>query len=164
MLFVLSCKTPDKKETYQSTTVDTTMALTSTYQGLKINDRTNNAIKEFIAASNCRACIYEIYVDKVRPDEVIIVLKSRTYSEEYLRTTNPLFTSMIDSVRFNIFCGLEDIFVGDKRNFNYSNYDSSKTVFKVWSLFVKPDSIRVEKDTGYPFFPAEPLKLKPKNK
>jgi len=91
---------------------------------------------------------------------MIITLKSRAYSTEYLSKTNSLFTSTIKGVRFNVYSGLEDVFVGDKTNFDYSVKDSSNIVFKVWSIFVKPETIRVEKDTGYPFFPGETPNIK----
>lgn len=155
----VSCQTSEKKAEYKSSNEDNGMALKPTYQKLKIDYRVNDVVKEFITAANCKSCINEIHVDKTKPDEIIIVLKSRVYSTEYLSKTNPLFTSLINDVRFNVYSGLEDVFFGDKANLNYSTTDSSNAVFKVWSLFVKPDSIRIEKDTGYPFFPGETPKI-----
>ena len=159
MLCIISCKASDRKEKYQNISSDSVIVLKSTYQRRKIDDRTNNVLKEFIADANCKECIHEMYIDKIKPDQIIIVLKSRVYSTEYLNKTNPLFTSIINGVQFNIFCGLEDIFWGDKTNLIYPSSDSAKAVFKVWSLFIKPDSIKVEKDAGYPFFPAETPKI-----
>lgn len=158
-LGIISCQTPEKKAESPNSDSDKKIALNPTYQKLKVSDKVNNVVAEFIKEANCKNCINEMHVDKIRPDEIIIVLKSRVYSTEYLSKTNPLVTTIIDNVRFNIYSGLEDIFLGDKANFSYSITDSSNAVFKVWSLFVKSDSIRVEKDTGYPFFPAETPKF-----
>lgn len=157
---IASCQTTDRKKGGGSIKEDKGMTLTPTYQNLKIDDRVNSILQRFINETNCRNCINEMHVDKARPDEIIIVLKSRVYSKEYLSKTNPLFTSVINGVRFNIYSGLEDVFLGDKLHFDYSIKDSSNAVFNVWSLFVKPDSIRIEKDVGYPFFPSEAPNIK----
>jgi hypothetical protein len=157
---VISCQTSSYKEGAKNTNEDKEIALKQTYQRLQFDNRVNTILKEFIDEAKCKDCINEMHVDKVRPDEIIVTLKSRVYSIEYLSKTNPLFTSTINGVRFNVYSGLEDVFVGDKTNFDYSVKDSSNTVFKVWSIFVKPDSIRVEKDTGYPFFPGETPNIK----
>jgi len=164
MLTIVSCKAPNSREKYQRESIDSSLGLQSTYQNLKMNDRLNNIIKEFIAETNCKECIHEMYVDKVRPDETIVVLKSRAYSAEYAKQINPLFTSKIDGVQFNIFSGLEDVIVGDKARVTYSSADTTKTIYKVWSLFIKAGNIKIEKDIGNPFFPAEPPKIEIKNK
>lgn len=157
---VISCHTSSYKEGVKNTNEDREIALKPTYQRLHFDNRINNILKEFIDEAKCKDCINEMHVDKVRPDEIIITLKSRVYSTEYLSKTNSLFTSTINGVQFNVYSGLEDVFVGDKTNFDYSVKDSSNTVFKIWSLFVKPDSIRVEKNTGYPFFSGETPNIK----
>lgn len=160
LVSIASCQTTNRKEVNDSTKEDKGVTLTTTYQNLIIDDRVNSLLQKFINEANCRNCINEIHVDKVKPDEIIIVLKSRVYSTEYLNKTNPLFTSVINGVRFNVYSGLEDVFIGDKTHLDYSIKDSSNTVFKVWSLFVKPYSIRIEKEVGYPFFPGENPSIK----
>ena len=89
---IVSCQMPAKKEEDKSITSDKEMVLKPTYQKLKVDDRVNNVLKEFITETNCKNCINEMHVDKTKPDEIIIVLKSRVYSTEYLSKTNPLFT------------------------------------------------------------------------
>jgi hypothetical protein len=161
MLIILSaCKGHDDKGNEHKENADSSLVLRSTYRNLKINDKLSNILKEFITEANCKECIYEMYVDKVRPDEAIVVLKSRVYSTEYMKQINPLFTSKIDGVQFDIFSGLEDIFIGDKAELTTNpGMDTTKAVYKVWSLFIKADSIKIEKDIGNPFFPAEPPKI-----
>lgn len=127
--FFLDCN--NKKETGETNNTESqkVFELTPTFKLLDFNGNLGNAIKSFLDEDMCKHCLHEMYVDKVRPNYTIMVVRSRPYSVDYLKTVNPLFNTKIAGTTFSVFTGLEDIFVGDKAN-SLSVGDSAATILK----------------------------------
>ncbi len=161
-VFLICCNNQKDKKTNSGTVVQEE-GLAPTFKSLHFNDKVEAVIMNFLAEDTCKECLHEMYVDKVRSDYMIIVLKSRPYSPDYLKKINPLFTTKLNRITFFVFTGLEDIIIGDKSKTLLVKGDSTSNNFKVWSIFIEADSLRVEKDIGLPFYPASPSKIKAKD-
>lgn len=117
------------------------------------NSKVLSVIDSFVDENNCEKCIYELYVNKVLPNYLLINIKARPPVEGYLRSQNPLFTSVIKGRLFYIYSGLEDVLKGDKRMISYTT-DTSVLFYKIWTIVVNGDSIRIKKDESIPFLPS----------
>jgi hypothetical protein len=113
-----------------------------------------SAIDSFVDEVNCRNCIYELYVNKVLPRYSLVNLKARPSSIEYMNGKNPLFTTDIKGRRFFIYSGLEDFLVGDGTKIQIGT-DSGGTIYKNWTVIIKDDSLKINRQGGYPFFPSD---------
>lgn len=156
LIAIISCNATHDKERQDVTIADSTMILKPTFESIAFNNKVKDVVKEFITEDKCTDCVHEMYIDKIHPNQSTIVLKSRVYSAQYLNGINPLFITKINGIDFYIFSGLEDIFVGDRKKISYTTTDTTNGNYRVWSLIIQSDSIKVEKDIGKPFFPAEP--------
>jgi len=110
-------------------------------------------IDSFAKQCDCEKCIYELYVNKVLPNYLLINIKARSPSAEYLKKQNPLFVSIIKNRQFYIYSGLEDVLIGDQKQIHIAT-DTSITVYKNWTIISNGDSIKINKNGGYPFFPS----------
>ena len=70
-----------------------------------------------------------------------------------MKDQRPLFTSTIRGRVFYIYSGVEDFLLGDNKKIKISA-DTSKGIFKVWTLIVNGDNV-TRHDAGYPFFPSD---------
>lgn len=157
-IFFLSCNNQDKKKESSGGSRED-LELTPTFKHLSFNSKVEGVIKNFLNEDTCNGCLHEMYIDKVRPNYTIIVIKSRPQVSDYLKATNPLFTIKVAGTNFSVFTGLEDIIIGDKSKALLAS-DSTGNNFKVWSIYLQSDSLRVEKDIGMPFFPPSPPNIK----
>jgi len=156
LIIIISCNTTHDKEGQGVTITDSTMILKPTFESVAFIKKVKDVVIEFITEDKCTGCVHEMYIDKTIPNQSTIVLKSREYSAEYLKGINPLFIAKINGIEFYLFSGLEDIFVGDRKKNSYTATDSTHGNYRVWSLFINSDSVKVEKNIGKPFFSSEP--------
>ena len=125
-----------------------------TFDNVSWNSKILPVIDSFILENNCQKCIYELYVNKVLPNYVLINLKARSPSEEYMRIQDPLLMSVIRGKLFYIYTGLEDVLGGDKKRI-YIATNTSVVFYKNWTVIMGGDSLKIKKQNGgYPFFPS----------
>jgi hypothetical protein len=124
-----------------------------TYKALLPNKKFDSIVLTFIKENPCDSCIQEMYFDKVYPAVTYIILKERPYSKAYLRDKNPLFTISYAQKKFYVYCGLEDVFTGDKKLIDFHKDTNNKTFVK-WEIKIDSDIYTVNKKyEGMPFFP-----------
>jgi hypothetical protein len=148
-IFYLSCK-QSKNSEYQSVSKQ---GINFTFENASWNPKVLSVIDSFVEENNCEKCIYELYINKVLPNYLLVNIKTRPPSAEYLKNQQPLFTSIIKGRLFYIYTGLEDILVGDKRRI-YITTDTSVLFYKNWTIVITGDSLKIKKDGGIPFFPS----------
>ena len=148
-IFYLSCKQP-KTDEYRPVS---NQNINFTFENASWNSKVLSIIDSFIEENNCEKCIYELYINKVLPNYLLINIKARPPSAEYLSSQKPLLTSVIKGRLFYIYSGLEDVLVGDKRRINITT-DTSIHFYKNWTIVVNGDSMETKKDGGIPFFPS----------
>ena len=160
-VFFFSCNNQESKKENGVRELQENLELTPTFEHLHFNNKVEAVIKNFLTEDTCKNCLHEMYIDKVRPNYTVIIIRSRPHSADYLKTVNPLFTTKVAGTDFSMFTGLEDIIVGDKSKTLLVG-DSTSNNFKVWSIYLESDSVRVEKGIGMPFFPSSSPNIKPK--
>jgi hypothetical protein len=153
---MLSCCRNDDNQGAKK--LDTVVKLIPTYDSLQWDVKVEEAIDSFVKEANCDSCINEMYVDEIYPDSILITLKSRVYSQEYMKQKNSLFSTHIHGKVFYIFSGLEDVLRGDKKFIPVQD-DASGNQFTVWTLGIKRDKLYIIKGLNSPFFPVSPPKV-----
>ena len=65
-------------------------------------------LREFIKGNDCRRCYVELYVDRQTPDVVVLTLKSRNISPEYIKEQKPSLMVMVDGIAVHVHTGIEN--------------------------------------------------------
>jgi hypothetical protein len=128
--------------------------LKPTFENTSWNPIVLSIIDSLIVESHCDQCINELYVDKVLPHYILITMKVRTPSIEYMKDKRPLLTANIRGKLFYIYSGLEDVLYSDKKRLELKP-DSTINFYMNWTIVLNSDSVEVRKDGGYPFFPSD---------
>jgi hypothetical protein len=149
LIIYLSC-TQTKSDVY-STLARQDIDLT--FDSASWNPKILAVIDSFVKENSCDKCIYELYVNKVLPKYLILNIKARSPSEGYMRSQNPLFMSIIEGKVFYIYSGLEDVLRGDRKRIHIAT-DNNVFLYKNWTLLINGDSMKINKDGGFPFFPS----------
>jgi hypothetical protein len=84
---------------------------------------------------------------------LLLNIKARSPSEEYMRNQKPLFMSTISGKLFYIYTGLEDVLHGDKKRVHITT-DTGVAYYKRWTIIMSGDSMKINKNGGIPFFPS----------
>jgi len=149
LFFYLSCRKPILTVQNTSSRLD----LNLTFDSASWNPKILAVIDSFATQCDCEKCIYELYVNKVLPNYLIINIKARSPSAEYLKKQDPLFVSTIKARQFYIYSGLEDVLIGDQKKIQIAT-DTSIKVYMNWTIISNGDSMEINKNGGYPFFPS----------
>jgi hypothetical protein len=145
-IFYLSCK-QSKTDAYQPVSKQN---INFTFENASWNPKVLSVIDSFVEENNCEKCIYELYVNKVLTNYLLINIKVRPPSGEYLRSQNPLFTSVIKGKLFYIYSGLEDVLFGDRRKIDFTS-DTNVLFYNNWTIVINDSSTKIKKDGGIPF-------------
>ncbi len=136
----------NKKRNYNS--------LIAASDSVYLNQDIEDSIKVFLKNDSCQSCFHQLFIDKVRPNYTILTIRSRPYSDQYLKNNKPIFKTHIGSTDFYIYCGIEDVFNFHLKKSEFEVYDSLSTTFKTWGLHIKGDSTWWDKNQDIPFFPS----------